>query len=105
MTSKNSNTSKVTKDPEPIEENETQSRINLLEARVTQLETMMSIMEQKAVTFDSSAKRLLGADDTGSKKVRKPRAKRILTAEEIAAFHARMVAGRLAKEKSLASKK
>jgi hypothetical protein len=44
------------------------------------------------------ATRLLGDSDT--KKARKQRAKRVLTPEEKAAFHARMVAGRLAKEKA-----
>ena len=63
----------------------------------------MSIMEEKAVTFDTLAKRLVGSSDTGSKKVRHPRTKRVLTPEEKAAFHARMIAGRLAKQK--ASKK
>ena len=46
------------------------------------------------------------AVDPGTPKVKKPRAERELTPEEKAAFHARMVAVRLAKEKSRnASKK
>jgi hypothetical protein len=81
-------------------ENQISERIDELEARITQLEIALKY----TVTFDTLAARLVGNADT--KKVRKPRAKRILTPEEKAAFHARMVAGKLAKEKARnASKK
>jgi hypothetical protein len=81
-------------------ENQITERIEQLEARITQLETTL----RNVVTFESLAARLVGNPVTI--KVRKPRTKRILTPEEKAAFHARMVAGKLAKEKSRnASKK
>ena len=91
---------KVTKDPEI--ENDVTERIDMLEARIGQLETAL----KNTVTFDTLAARLIGNQE--NKKVRKARAKRELTPEQKFAFHARMVAGRLAKakEKSLnASKK
>jgi hypothetical protein len=91
-------TPKVTKDPEIDEEGI--ERIEMLEARIAQLETAL----KNTVTFETLAARLVGNPE--NKKVRKPRTKRELTPEEKAAFHARMVAGRLAKEKSRnASKK
>jgi hypothetical protein len=65
-----------------------------LEARITQIETALKY----TVTFDTLAARLVGNPVTI--KVRKQRAKRVLTPEEKAAFHARMVAGKLAKEKA-----
>jgi hypothetical protein len=107
MSTKISNSPKLTKDPEPIEENKILDRIHFLEARVIQLEAILSVMEKEVVTFENLASRLVGSTDTGNKKERKHRAKRILTPEEKAAFHARMVAGRLAKEKACkeASKK
>jgi hypothetical protein len=83
-------------------ENQITVRIDQLEARITQLETAL----KNTVTFESLAARLVGSNDTGSKNVRKQRSKRVLTHEEKAAFHARMVAAKLAKEKSRnASKK
>ncbi len=97
MITTKSNTPKVIKDPEI--DNDVIERIELLEARITQLESAL----KNTVTFETLATRLIGSSDTGSKKVRKPRTKRELTPEQIAAFHARMVAGRLAKQK--ASKK
>jgi hypothetical protein len=84
-------------------DNQITERIDQLEARITQLETTL----KNSVTFETLIARLVGSNDTGSKKVRKPRTnKRVLTPEEKAAFHARMVAAKLAKEKSRnASKK
>jgi hypothetical protein len=76
--------------------NQISERIDQLEARITQLETAL----KNTITFETLSARLVGSNDIGSKKVRKPRAKRILTPEEKAAFHARMVAAKLAKEKS-----
>jgi len=75
-------------------ENQVIERIEQLEARITQLETAL----KNTVTFETLAARLIGNPET--KKVRKPRTKREWTPEEKAAFHAKMVAGRLAKEKS-----
>ena len=75
-------------------ENQITERIDQLETRITQLETAL----KNTLTFEILAARLLGNPD--SKKVRKPRPKRVLTPEEKAAFHARMVAGKLAKEKA-----
>jgi hypothetical protein len=81
-------------------ENQITERIDQLEARITQLETVLKY----TVTFENLAARLVGNPVTI--KVRKPRSKRVLTPEEKAAFHARMVAAKLAKEKSRnASKK
>ena len=62
-----------------------------LEGRCTQLETTI----KDTVTFDTLATRL-----TGKKTVKKRRARRELSPEEKAAFHARMVAARQAKEKA-----
>lgn len=57
-----------------------------------------NIALKNIIIVDTLTARLVGNPDT--KKVRKPRAKRALTPEEKAAFHARMVAAKLAKEKS-----
>jgi hypothetical protein len=62
-----------------------------LEERCNQVETTL----KDTVTFDAMAARL-----TGKKTVKKRRAKRELSPEEKAAFHARMVAGRLVKEQA-----
>ncbi len=97
MNTTKGNTPKVTRDPEI--DDVTIERIGMLEARITQLETAL----KNTVTFETLVTRLMGSADTGNKKERKPRTKRVLTPEEKAAFHARMVAGRLAKQK--ASKK
>jgi hypothetical protein len=67
-----------------------------LENRITQLETAL----KNIVTFDTLAARLVGSSDQNTKKLRKPRTKKDWTPEEKAAFHAKMVAGRLAKQKS-----
>ena len=66
-------------------------RLEELEGHFTQLETTW----KDTVTYDTLAARL-----TDKKTVKKRRAKRDLSPEEKAAFHARMVAGRLAKEKA-----
>ena len=80
------------KDPTPtVEIDLILKRVEELEARCTQLETSL----KDTVTFDALASRL-----TGQKIVKKWRAKRELSPEEKAAFHERMVAGRLAKEKA-----
>jgi hypothetical protein len=80
------------KDPAPaIEIDSILKRLEELEGRCTQLETTL----KDTVTFDTLAARL-----TGKKTVKKVRAKRELSPEEKAAFHARMMAGRLAKEKA-----
>ena len=92
-------TPKATK--EPVFENTVVERIEKLEARISQLEITL----KNTVTFETLTARLIGNPD--NKKVRKARAKRELTPEQKAAFHAKMVAGRLAKEKArlAASKK
>ncbi len=97
MNTTKGNTPKVTKDPEI--DNDLLERIEMLEARISQLENAL----KNTVSFETLIARLVGSSDTGSKKGRKTRTKRELTPEEKAAFHARMVAGRLAKQK--ASKK
>ena len=74
-------------------ENQVIERIEQLEAHISQLEITL----KNTVTFDTLAARLIGNPE--NKKVRKVRAKRELTPEQKAAFHAKMVAGRLAKEK------
>jgi hypothetical protein len=96
MTTKTGNIPKSLKDPELVEEDSTQDQINLLETRITQLETAL----KNTITFETLAARLISTKELCTKKVRKPRTKRVLTHEEKAAFHARMMAGRLAKEKS-----
>ena len=80
------------KDPAPvIEIDSILKRLEELEGRCTQIETTL----KDTVTFDTLAARL-----TGQKTVKKVRAKRELSPEEKAAFHARMVAARQAKEKA-----
>ena len=66
-------------------------RIEELEGRCTQLETTL----KDTVTFETLAAQL-----TGKQTVKKRRAKRELSPDEKAAFHARMVAARQAKEKA-----
>jgi hypothetical protein len=66
-------------------------RLEELEGRCTQIETTL----KDTVTFDTLAAQL-----TGKKSVKKVRAKHELSPEEKAAFHARMVAGRLVKEQA-----
>ncbi len=75
-------------------ENQVNERIEQLENRITQLESAL----KNSITFETLAARLVSNPDT--KKSRKPRSKREWTAEEKAAFHAKMVAGRLAKQKA-----
>ncbi len=75
-------------------ENQVIERLEQLEARITQLESIL----KDTVTFETLATRLIGNPET--KKTRKPRTKREWTAEEKAAFHAKMVTGRLAKQKA-----
>lgn len=87
-------TPKATKEPVV---DEVVERIEQLEARISQLEITL----KNTVTFETLAARLIGNPE--NKKVRKARAKREFTPEQKAAFHAKMVAGRLAKQK--ASKK
>ena len=67
-------------------------RLEELEGRCTQLETTL----KDTVTFDTLAARI-----TEKKSIKQRRAKRELSPEEKAAFHARMVAARQAKEKAL----
>ena len=74
-----------------IDINSILTRLEELEERCNQLETTLN----DTVTFDTLAARI-----TGKKTAKKRRAKRELSPEEKAAFHARMVAGRLAKEKA-----
>ncbi len=97
MNTPKSFTPKVTKDPDINDE--TIERIEMLEARINQLEAAL----KNTITFETLAARLISTQELCTKKVRKQRAKRVLTPEEKAAFHAKMVAGRLAKQK--ASKK
>ena len=86
--------------PTPFE-NQISERFEQLEARILLLETAISTIANNSITFETLAARLIGNPET--KKVRKTRSKREWTPEEKAAFHAKMVAGRLAKQK--ASKK
>jgi hypothetical protein len=79
---------------EPVVENIVVERIEQLEARMSQLEITL----KNTVTFETLAARLIGNPE--NKKVRKARAKREFTPEQKAAFHAKMVAGRLAKQKA-----
>jgi len=81
-------------------ENQVTERLDQLEGRCNQLETTLSTIMKDMVTFDTLAIRLTGVPASDTKKVRKARAKRELTPEQKAAFHAKMVAGRLAKEKA-----
>jgi len=79
-------------DPAPvIEIDSILKRLEDLEGRCTQLETTL----KDTVTFDTLTARL-----TVKKTAKKNRAKRVLTPEETAAFHTRMVAAREAKEKA-----
>ena len=79
-------------DPAPvIEIDSILKRLEELEGRCTQIETTL----KDTVTFET-----LVAQLTGKRVVKKRRAKRELSPEEKAAFHARMVVGRLAKEKA-----
>jgi hypothetical protein len=75
-------------------ENQISEQLERLEARITQLETAL----KHTVTFETLATKLIGNPE--NKKVRKPRSKREWTADEKAAFHAKMVAARLAKQKA-----
>lgn len=86
-------------------DNQMYERIEQLENRITQLESTISTLASNSLTIETLVARLSGSTDQNAKKPRKSRSKREWTPEEKAAFHARMVAGRLAKEKSLASKK
>jgi hypothetical protein len=72
-------------------------RLEELEDRCTQLETTLETALKETVTFESLAAHLT---DKKSKIRKRTRAKRELSPEEKTAFHARMVAGRLAKEKA-----
>jgi hypothetical protein len=82
----------IIKDPSPaIEIDSILKRLEELEGRCTQFETTL----KDAVTFDALVARL-----AGKKTIKKRRAKRELSPEEKAAFHARMVAARQAKEKA-----
>jgi len=72
-------------------DNQIFEQLEQLEARITQVEITL----KNTVTFETLAARLIGNPE--NKKVRKSRAKRELTPEQKAAFHAKMVAGRLAK--------
>ena len=67
------------------------TRLEELEERFNQLETSL----KDTVTFDTLAARI-----TGMKIVKKRRSKREWSPEEKAAFHARMVTARQAKEKA-----
>jgi len=71
-------------------DNQIFEQLEQLEARITQVEITL----KNTVTFETLAARLIGNPE--NKKVRKSRAKRELTPEQKAAFHAKMVAGRLA---------
>ncbi len=75
----------------PIEIDSLLKRMEELEGRCTQLETTM----KDTVIFDTLAARL-----SSKKTIKKVRAKRELSPEEKAAFHARMVAARQPKEKA-----
>ena len=84
----------VTKNKDQAQVNEIDpilTRLEELEERFNQLETSL----KDTVTFDTLAARI-----TGKKTVKKRQAKRELSPEEKAAFHARMVAARQAKEKA-----
>ena len=83
---------------EPVVDYAVLKRIEKLEGRIAQFEATLSTTLKNTITFESLATRLMGNTGSNTKKVRKPRAKRELTPEQKAAFHAKMVAGRLAKE-------
>jgi hypothetical protein len=83
--------SKVKDPAQAIEIDSVMKRLEELEERYIQLETTL----KDTVTFDTLAARL-----TGKKTVKQRRPKRELLPEEKAAFHARMVAARQAKEKA-----
>jgi hypothetical protein len=68
MNSTKSYTPKVTKDPEI--DDEVIERIEMLEARINQLEITL----KNSVTFETLAARLIGNPET--KKIRKPRTKK-----------------------------
>ncbi len=91
MSDSNETANKI-QDPAPaIEIDFFLNRLEELEERCTQLETTI----KNTVSFDALAARL-----TGQKTIKQRRAKRELSPEEKAAFHARMVAARKAKEKA-----
>jgi hypothetical protein len=71
-------------------------QLEQLEARINQLENAF----KNTVTFESLVTRLTSTIGPDTKKVRKSRAKSEWTPEEKSAFHAKMVAGRLAKHKA-----
>jgi hypothetical protein len=75
-------------------ENQVNDQLEQLEARISQLEAALN----NSITFETLAARLIGNPE--NKKSRKSRSKREWTAEEKAAFHAKMVAARLAKQKA-----
>jgi hypothetical protein len=91
---------KSTKDYNPkatkelVVDNAVVEGIEKLEGRISQLEITL----KNTVTFENLAARLIGNPE--NKKVRKVRVKRELTPDQKAAFHTKMVAGRLAKEKA-----
>jgi hypothetical protein len=74
-------------------------RLEELESRFTQVETTLEASLKNTVTFENLAVRLTG-DDKKSKTRKRTRTKRDWSPEEKAAFHKRMVAARLAKEKA-----
>ena len=85
-------TAALIKDQAPtVEIDSILKRLEEAEDHYTQIETSL----KDTVTFDTLAARL-----TGQKTVKKVRAKRELSPEEKAAFHARMGAARQAKEKA-----
>jgi len=72
-------------------DNQIYEHIEQLVNRINQLEAALN----NTLTFETLAARLIGNPE--NKKVRKPRTKKEWTPEEKAAFHVKMVAGRLAK--------
>jgi len=79
-----------------VDNNHILERLVQLEWCCTQLETTLTTVMKDMVTFETLAARLTGMTGSDTKKVRKARAKRELTPEQKAAFHAKMVAERLA---------
>ena len=75
-------------------ENQLIERLDQLENRINQLEAALT----NTLTIETLITRLSGSTDQNAKKPRKPRAKKEWTLEQKAAFHAKMVAGRLAKQ-------